>query len=84
MLNTKTFISFKISGIPLYSNNLSKRINEYQDYIKNNNRNNYKSNDLCIINVHGLHGYRTGIFGYFFNYASYKLSKNRNPSFLQK
>jgi hypothetical protein len=84
MLNTKIFISFKISGIPLYSNNLSKRINEYQDYIKNNIYNNYKSNDLCIINIHGLYGYRTGIFGYFFNYTSYKLSKNSNPTFLQK
>lgn len=84
MLKPKTFISFKISGIPLYSNNLSKRINEYQDYIKNNNYNNYKDNELCIINIHGLYGYRTGILGYFLNYTSYKLSKNKNPTFLQK
>lgn len=84
MLNTKTFISFKISGVPLYSNNLSKRINEYQDFIKNNNYDKYESNDLCIINVHGLYGYRTGIIGYFLNYTSYKLSKNNNPTFLQK
>ncbi len=84
MLKPKTFISFKISGIPLYSNNLSKRINEYQDYIKNNNYNNYNDNELCIINIHGLYGYRTGILGYFLNYTSYKLSKNKNPTFLQK
>jgi hypothetical protein len=84
MLKPKTFISFKISGIPLYSNNLSKRINEYQDYIKNNNYYNYTDNELCIINIHGLYGYRTGILGYLFNYTSYKLSKNKNPTFLQK
>ena len=84
MLKPKTFISFKISGIPLYSNNLSKRIHEYQDYIKNNNFNNYKSNELCIINIHGLYGYRTGILGYLGNLLSYRLSQYNNPTLFQR
>jgi hypothetical protein len=82
MLNLKSIISCNISGTPLVSCNLSKKINEYKKFV-NENYNEKIKDDLVIISIQGLYGYRCGIFGYILNNLSYELSQNNNPTILK-
>lgn len=86
MLNIKSITSCNISGIPLFSSNLSTRIYEYKKYISENLNENYtfKENELCIVCIQGLYGYRCGLLGYLSNLCSYKLSQYNNPSYFQR
>lgn len=88
MLSIKSITSCNINGNPLTSYELSKRIYEYKDYIKNNisKKNDFKinDNDLVIVCVQNLYGYRTGILGYLGNLLSYRLSQYNNPTLFQR
>ena len=83
MLNLRSVISCNINGTPLYSCNLSKRIDEYKNFIDESSKENISEDDLVIISIQGLYGYRTGILGYLSNMLSYRLSKNNNPKLLK-
>jgi hypothetical protein len=81
MLKIKSINSFNIEGIPLMSNNLYKRLNEYKEYISNNiQKEAIKSNELVILNIQGLYAYRVGLIGWVSNYITSKLSKYSNPT----
>lgn len=81
MLKIKSINSFNIEGVPLMSNNLYKRLNEYKEYISNNiQKETIKSDELVILNIQGLYGYRVGLIGWISNYITSKLSKYSNPT----
>ena len=82
MLNLKSITSLNIKGTPLKTDNLSKRIFEYKNYI-NDNIKNPENKDLVIISVQGLYGYRVGLIGLLLNNLVFNISKNNNPSYLQ-
>ena len=82
MLNLKSITSLNIKGTPLKTDNLSKRIFEYKNYI-NDNIKNPENDDLIIISVQGLYGYRVGLIGLLFNNLVFNISKNNNPTYLQ-
>ena len=82
MLNLKSITSLNIKGTPLKTDNLSKRIFEYKNYI-NDNIKNPENKDLVIISVQGLYGYRVGLIGLLFNNLVFNISKNNNPTYLQ-
>ena len=82
MLNLKSITSLNIKGTPLKTDNLSKRIFEYKNYI-NDNIKNPENDDLIIISVQGLYGYRVGLIGLLLNNLVFNISKNNNPSYLQ-
>ena len=82
MLNLKSITSLNIKGVPLKTDNLSKRIFEYKNYI-NDNIKNPENDDLIIISVQGLYGYRVGLIGLLLNNLVFNISKNNNPSYLQ-
>ena len=86
MLSIKSITSCNIDGLPLLSSNLSKRMYEYKKYISENLNENYEinENELCIVCIQGLYGYRSGLLGYISNLCSYKLSQYSNPNYLQK
>ena len=86
MLNIKSITSCNINGNPLATCNLSKRIFEYKNFIKTNfDKENLKINDneIVIVCVQNLYGYRTGILGYLGSLLSYKLSQYSNPTIFQ-
>lgn len=85
MLNLKSITSLNINGIPLKNNNLSKRIYEYKNFSHESMINNsINDNELCILSIQGLYGYRVGILGLLTNHISFMLSKKNNPTYLQK
>lgn len=83
MLNLKSIISCNINGVPLTSCNLSKRIYEYKKFINENINEDFLDDELFIISIQGLYGYRSGILGYLFNKLSFELSQNNNPILLK-
>lgn len=85
MLTIKSITSCNINGKPLYSSNLSKRIIEYKTYVDSNYDSKYKLNDneLTIVGVQGLYGYRCGMIGYLSNLLNYQLSQRFNPTLFQ-
>ena len=83
MLSINSITSCKINGIPLLNSNLSKKNYEYKNFI-NNNFQPSKDNELNIITISGLYGYRVGMFGKIANICSLYFSKNNNPVKLQK
>jgi len=87
MLSIKSITSCNINGSPLFSHELSKRIFEYKKYIKENvhkDNVNINNNELNILCIQNLYGYRTGIIGYLSSLLSYKLSQYNNPTFFQR
>ena len=70
--------SCKFNGIPLIDGNISKKICEFNKLFENKN-----SNDLNIVAINGLYGYRTGITGWVLNLCSFYLSRNSNPKLIQ-
>jgi hypothetical protein len=84
MLKLKSITSLNMNGHPLYSNNLSKRIFEYKKYIKENTpKKNIQEDELVILTIQGLHGYRVGLLGWIVNQLSYRLSQYSNPVLFQ-
>ena len=79
MLCMNSIISCKCNGIPLFNDNISKKIFEYNNLKLNKNK-----NELNIITVNGLYGYRTGIVGWISSLCSLYLSKNNNPTSFQR
>ena len=73
MLNLKSITSLNIKGTPLKTDNLSKRIFEYKNYI-NDNIKNPENKDLVIISVQGLYGYRVGLIGLLLNNIVFNIS----------
>ena len=85
MLNLKSITSLNINGIPLKSNDLSKRIYEYKNYSKNNFLDKkLEEDELFILSIQGLYGYRVGILGLLLHHLSYELSKKNKSSYLQR
>ena len=83
MLNLKSIISCNINGTPLTSCNLSKRIYEYKKFLDENVKEKFLDDELFIISIQGLYGYRSGILGYLFNKLSFELSQYHNPTLLK-
>jgi hypothetical protein len=85
MLRINTITSLNIDGIPLLSNNLQERVQQYRKFIKENIKNNSNNEEeLEIFCVHGLYGYRVGLLGWLSTFLSYKISQFSKPKFLQR
>ena len=84
MLRLKSITSANIDGVPLISSNLKYRLNEYKRYINDNIKENNNEEELEILSIHGLYGYRTGIFGFLSNYLTYNFINCKNVNFLQR
>jgi hypothetical protein len=83
MLSIKSITSYNINNTPLFSSDLSKKIHGYKKYINNNLNKDFNENELVIVSIHNLYGYRTGILGYLSSLLSYKLSQYSNPTCIQ-
>lgn len=85
MLTIKSITSCSINGKPLYSSNLTKRIIEYKNYVNSNYNEDCKinKNELTIVGVQGLYGYRCGVLGYLCNILNSNISERHNPSCFQ-
>ncbi len=72
--------------MPLFSSYLTQNIIKSQSYINNNIFDKLKcqKNDLVLLSIHGIYGYRTGIFGFISNFLSNKLSKFSKPTILSR
>jgi hypothetical protein len=76
-LNLKSLCSLNLEGTPLY-NNIFPKISEWKTYIPGG-----ECDNLNIICIQGVYGYRTGFIGKLFNIFGYQLSKYSNPIYLQ-
>jgi len=85
MFYVNSITSYKFNGIPLNDANISKKIFNYNNFIDSNlSTKNADIDNLNIITVNGLYGYRTGIIGWISNLCSLYLSKKNNPTLLQR
>ena len=85
MFCVNSITSYKFNGIPLTDTNIPRKIVEYNNFVNSNlSEKNLDKDNLNIITVNGLYGYRTGIIGWCSNFCSFYLSKKSNPTRFQR
>lgn len=84
-LNLKYISLINLKGIPFFSD-ISTRIDKFDSYIteKIPNASELGDEDLVILCINELYGYRTGIIGYLCNLLAKQLTKINNPTMIQK
>ena len=85
MLNIKSITTYKINDTPLFSSYLPESIIKNLKFMNDNfEKLKFEKNDLVILSVNGLYGYRTGICGLLTNFLSSKISIYNEPTFLSR
>ena len=85
MFCVNSIASYKFNGIPLVDTNIPRKIDDYNNFVNSNlSQKNLNKDNLNIITINGLYGYRSGIIGWGSNFCSLYLSKKINPTAFQR
>lgn len=80
--NLRCLLNKNLRSIPFFSENSLIKSKEYKNLIDKNIPDDIQDNELVIVCLQEVYGYRTGIFGWISNYFSNKFSSNTH--FLQR